>query len=245
MGLGPCGRDADRGEQTRASPGRFTQFPGLNNWTAEMPHDWSVWCRLAAANGSSRCAHAHYILPPAAGPRVTCTPPAAGVGCGGRGGGRPRGRGEVSGPSGRGEVGSESRPPGCSSGRWDSTEARPPARCVPAEMRCPLCPLPGAGPGRVSGGRGGGSLSVDGTLVLSLASFESKLSLARWSSRTCLLQGLVTPAPTFLDLDNPGQRTCRAERGSNLQKAKSREGTVLPLMKGARTVCGFVKRGPL
>ena len=30
-----------------------------------------------------------------------------------------------------------------------------------------------------------------------------------------------------------------------MQKAKSREGTELPLMKGAVTVCGLVKRSPM
>lgn len=65
------------GKQAGASPLRFTQFQSLNNWTEETRHDWSVWCerRLAAANESSKCAHAYRILPPAARPPVTCTRP--------------------------------------------------------------------------------------------------------------------------------------------------------------------------
>lgn len=140
---GPPAQQARRaravGEQAGASPLRFMQFRSLNNRTGRRATIGWFACerRLAAANESSRCAHAYRILPPAARPPVTCT---GRVGCGGRGRGRRLGEVRLAGQEGvvrrggaqatRLQLGAVGTRPGPCTARtcWDAQPAVPAAR---------------------------------------------------------------------------------------------------------------------
>lgn len=158
---------------------------------------------------------ASYLLQPGGG-----RPAPGRVGCGGRGGGRPRGEVRLAGQEGVERRGRGSGHQAAARGRGIH-RGRAPAPRVPAGMRSPLYLLPGAGPGCVSGGAGRRFALVSCALALALA-FLSKVSLACWSCRTWFLRGLVTPALTFLDLDTiPRTKNLQSRAGVKLAQSQS------------------------